>query len=84
VAANGESVTEVIAPRIDAVCPIGSGDALNAAFIWAMTQEDDFLNAARWGVAAGSASARLPGLSFANPEQTKEIFPSVEIRIAKE
>ena len=42
VAAHGESITEVIAPRIDAVCPIGSGDALNAAFVWAMTQKRRF------------------------------------------
>lgn len=75
-------VVEVVPPRIEAVCPIGSGDALAAAFVWAMSQKPDFADALRWGVAAGTASARLPGVSFASLPQTREIYPRVEIRDA--
>ena len=71
---------EVIPPRVEAVCPIGAGDALSAAFAWACDRGSDFVEAVRWGVAAGTASARLPGLSFANLEQTKEIYSLVEVR----
>ncbi len=78
--AHGQVVTEILPPRVDAVCPIGAGDALNAAFVWAMEQEDDFVQAMRWGVAAGTASARLPGLRFASLEQTREMLPAVEAR----
>lgn len=81
VVAHDGAVAEVIPPRIDAVCPIGAGDALNAAFVWAITQGNEFFEAVRWGVAAGSASARLPGLSFASLDQIREIYAEVELRI---
>jgi fructose-1-phosphate kinase PfkB-like protein len=74
---------EVVPPRVDAVCPIGAGDALAAAFVWAMDNNSDFADALRWGVAAGSASARLPGVTFASLAQTREIYPRVEVREAK-
>ena len=71
---------EVIPPRIDVVSPIGAGDAMAAAFLWAMQKKDDYNNALRWGVAAGTASARLPGMRFASVDQAKEIFEQVEVR----
>ena len=74
------AVIEVVAPRTDAVCPIGAGDALNAAFVWAMMRKDDFVDAVRWGGAAGTASACLPGLDFASQDQTRELYPAVEVR----
>lgn len=80
IGARGSDLVETIAPRVDSVCPIGAGDALNAAFTWAMTQRDDFADAIRWGVAAGTASARLPGMQFANLEQTTEIYTKVQLR----
>ncbi len=80
VAAQGENIVEVLPPRVDAVCPIGSGDATAAALVWALERENDFEQAVRWAVAAGTASARLPGISFASLEQTKEIYDQVEVR----
>ena len=83
VGVSGNRLFEVVPPRIDAVCPIGAGDALAAAFTWAMDSGKDFADAVRWGVAAGSASARLPGVTFASLAQTKEIYPRVEVREGK-
>lgn len=83
VAIDGNQLLEVIPPRIDAVSPLGSGDALAAAFVWAAMKKKDFPECARWGVAAGTASARLRGVEFANLEQTKEVYRSVEIRAVK-
>ncbi len=77
---DGKSGYEIVPPMVDAVCPIGAGDALDAAFAWAMTQKDDFVDAARWGVAAGTASAILPGVSFASLEQTRAIYQRVEVK----
>jgi 1-phosphofructokinase family hexose kinase len=82
VGAHGDNVFEVVPPRVDAVCPIGAGDALAAAFTWAMHRDGDFRDALRWGVAAGTASARLPGVTFASFEQTEEIYRQVEVREA--
>ena len=74
-------IVEAIPPPIDAVCPIGAGDALAAAFAWSMATGNSFEDSVRWGVAAGTASARLPGLEFANLEQTREIYDAVELRV---
>jgi 1-phosphofructokinase family hexose kinase len=74
-------VFEVVPPRIDALCPIGAGDALAAAFVWAADSGRDLPDAARWGVAAGTASARMPGVSFASFDQVKEIYRQVEVRL---
>jgi len=79
--AFADGLYEVIPPPIDAVCPIGSGDALSAAYAWRMEQpRANGADALRWGVAAGTASARLPGMNFATLEQTQEIYRQVEVR----
>jgi len=80
VASADGKMFEVIPPRIDVVCPIGAGDALAAASTWAMANGSSFADAVRWGVAAGTASARLPGLNFASLEQTRQDYAQVEVR----
>jgi 1-phosphofructokinase family hexose kinase len=82
VAVNEHQLLEVIPPRTDAVSPLGAGDALAAAYVWAATRKKDFADCVRWAVAAGTASAMQPGLEFANLEQAKEVFKSVEVRRA--
>jgi fructose-1-phosphate kinase PfkB-like protein len=80
VGAFADGLTEAMPPRVDALCPIGAGDALSAAYTWAIQKKSDVHDALRWGVAAGTATARLPGMSFANLAQTQEIYRQVEIR----
>lgn len=75
-----DGTVEVLPPRVEAVSPIGSGDALAAAFLWAMENKSDYPDALRWGVAAGTASAKLPGMKFASLEETREVYGDVEIR----
>jgi 1-phosphofructokinase family hexose kinase len=82
VAVNENQLLEVIPPRTDAVSPLGAGDALAAAYVWAATKKKDFAECVRWAVAAGTASAMQPGLVFASLEQTKEVYKSVEVRRA--
>ncbi len=82
VAVNENQLLEVIPPRIDAVSPLGAGDALAAAYVWASTKKKDFADCVRWAVAAGTASAKLAGLEFASLEQTKEVYKAVEVRKA--
>ena len=77
---NAGSAYEVVPPRVESLCPIGAGDALGAAFVWSQTRGEEFAESVRWGVAAGTASARLPGVSFASLEQTREIHAKVEVR----
>jgi fructose-1-phosphate kinase PfkB-like protein len=80
VVSSAEGVFEVLPPRIDAVCPIGAGDALAAAFVWSMEKKKSFAESARWGVAAGTAKATLPGMNFPTLEHTRAIFKQVEVR----
>jgi 1-phosphofructokinase family hexose kinase len=80
VGAFREEIFEALPPRVDAVCPIGAGDALSAAYAWSMGRKNNGVEALRWGVAAGTASARLPGVTFASLEQTQEMYKQVELR----
>jgi 1-phosphofructokinase family hexose kinase len=83
IATEGGELLEVLPPRIDVLTPIGAGDALAAAFTWAMDRKKGFGEALRWGVAAGTASAALPGMSFASLDQTREMYRHVEVRTVR-
>jgi 1-phosphofructokinase family hexose kinase len=71
---------EAIPPRVDAISPIGAGDAMAAALLWALADGGAFSDALRWGVAAGTASAKLPGMNFASLEQARSVYEEVELR----
>lgn len=77
---TGVKMWEAIPPRVDAISPIGAGDALAAALLWAIDEGHSFEDALRWGVAAGTASATLPGMSFASLEQTRAMHDEVDVR----
>jgi 1-phosphofructokinase family hexose kinase len=79
IAAGPGGIFEVVPPRIDAVCPIGAGDAMGAAFVWAMSRGNSFEESVRWGVAAGTASAKLPGIQLATFQEAQEMFPLTEL-----
>jgi 1-phosphofructokinase family hexose kinase len=78
-----DGVFEVLPPRVDALCPIGAGDSMAAAFVWAMDKKKAFYESVRWGVAAGTASAALPGMAFPTMEQTRAIYKQVDVRPAR-
>jgi 1-phosphofructokinase family hexose kinase len=83
VGAFAKGLVEAIPPRVDALCPIGAGDALTAGYTWAIERKNNPVEAMKWGVAAGTATARLPGMRFASLEQTQEVFAQVELRAAE-
>ncbi|MCU1337720.1 MAG: 1-phosphofructokinase [Bryobacterales bacterium] len=82
-AASPDGILEALPPRIEALCPIGAGDALAAAFVWALEKKKSLADALRWAVAAGTASAALPGMSFPTLDQTRAIYKQVEVRPAR-
>ena len=82
-ASSSEGILEALPPRVEALCPIGAGDALAAAFVWALDKKKPFADAVRWGVAAGTATASLPGMSFPTLDLTRQIYKQVEVRPAR-
>ena len=54
---DGKKLWRIIAPRIEAANPIGSGDAFTAAVVWRLLRGDELGEACRWGSAAGAANA---------------------------
>jgi 1-phosphofructokinase family hexose kinase len=79
VAASEDEVLEVLPPRVEALSPIGAGDAAAAAIVWASDRGDSFREALRWGVSAGTASSMLPGTSLATLEQIQAIYPQTQV-----
>jgi 1-phosphofructokinase family hexose kinase len=77
---SGTLMWEAIPPRIDAISPIGAGDAMAAALLWSIENGDDFPEALSWGVAAGTASAKLPGMQFATLEQARAVRADIDLR----
>jgi 1-phosphofructokinase family hexose kinase len=80
VGAYADGLLEALPPRVDSLCPIGAGDALAAAYVWAAVRQATSADALRWGVATGTASACLPGMNFATFHQAEEVFRRVEVR----
>jgi 1-phosphofructokinase family hexose kinase len=80
IGAFNDGLLEAVPPQVDAVSPIGAGDALSAAYTWSYTHKKNHADSLRWGVAAGTASALLPGMNFASLAQAEEVYRRVEIR----
>jgi fructose-1-phosphate kinase PfkB-like protein len=80
IGSSPEGMFEALPPRIDSLCPIGAGDALAAAFVWSMDKGKSFAESLRWGVAAGTATATLPGIKFPSLQQTRAMYKQVELR----
>ena len=80
VACRGDEIIEVTPPVVDAISPIGAGDAASAAYVWAQSNGLTFTESVKWAVACGTATSMLPGMQFANKEQTEAVLRRVEFR----
>jgi tagatose 6-phosphate kinase len=63
VAFDGKTFWKIHSPKIEAVNPIGSGDAFTAGLVCALSKGDGLAEACRNGGAAGAANALtlMPG-----------------------
>lgn len=62
------------APRVATPNPVGSGDCLLGAFLWARGQGRDVAEALRWGVAAGTDNARRGGGGTVRADGVRELY----------
>jgi tagatose 6-phosphate kinase len=54
---DGRTCWRVLSPRVQALSPIGSGDAFTGGLVWRLLRGDDLGEACRWAAAAGAANA---------------------------
>jgi fructose-1-phosphate kinase PfkB-like protein len=80
VAASEEQILRAVPPPIQTRCPIGAGDVLSATCVWRLSCRDSFPEAFRWAVAAATAAAAKPGLTFAPLPEVEQMLPQVEMR----
>lgn len=70
-------------PSIKVISAVGSGDSFIGAFLFALYQGKTFEEAFRWGMAAGAATACVPGTGLMTKELFEEMLPLVKIRRIK-
>ncbi|OHD55500.1 MAG: hypothetical protein A2Y33_11870 [Spirochaetes bacterium GWF1_51_8] len=71
----------VSAPHVDAISTVGAGDAFVAGFMLSLIEEEKpMIEAARMGVACGTASALVPGTGLCYPKDVIDILDQVKVR----
>ena len=78
-ATDGEAAWQAAPPEIDFVSAVGSGDALVAAFLDALTRGAEVPEALRAGTAAGAANAMVYGAGFCSAESIEALKPGVQV-----
>jgi 1-phosphofructokinase family hexose kinase len=80
IAAWEDGLLRAVPPAVQTGCAIGAGDVLAAICVLGLSQNLSFPEAFRWSVAAATAAASKPGLTFAPPEQTESMRAQIELR----
>jgi 1-phosphofructokinase len=76
--ADGE-VLHLRPPQIEAISAVGLGDALVAGMVYALARGQSLADAARWGVACGTAKATLLGVEMPTAELVARFAEQVKI-----
>jgi tagatose 6-phosphate kinase len=77
---DGRDFWSVVAPRVQALNPIGSGDAFTAGLVWRLVRGDDLGEACRWGCAAGAANALTAMAGEVTFAEVERLAPEVVVR----
>jgi 1-phosphofructokinase len=81
--ANKETILDVKAPRVSAKTVIGAGDAMMAMLVHAHINKWPLEKAAKWSVAAGSASVMKEGTSIAELSLIKTLLGKIKVKEIK-
>ena len=76
---DGRTFWRIISPRIEALNPIGSGDAFTAGVAARLVKGDSFREACRWGAACGAANALTIMAGEVDPKTVKRLVSRVKI-----
>lgn len=66
-------------PAVQVSNPTGAGDSLLAGVVWALQQGLPLHDVARWGVAAGTASAMCDGVSVGSRAEVEAVCAQTEV-----
>jgi tagatose 6-phosphate kinase len=77
---DGKIFRRISTPHIQAVNPIGSGDAFTAGVVWRLLRGDDLGEACRWGNAAGAANALTPMPGELNHKDVTRLAKEVRVQ----
>ena len=66
-------------PSVQTGSPIGAGDVLGAACVWALARGESFPEAFVWGVAAATLASSLSGLQFGTLDQVRDMKKQLEV-----
>ena len=72
----------VRAPEVPSTNPVGSGDCLLGAFLWARSQGRDVADALRWGAAAGADNARRGGGGRVEVAGIRALYDTIQVEEA--
>jgi 1-phosphofructokinase family hexose kinase len=69
-------------PKIEERNPIGAGDSMVGGLVWGLQQNLGLMEALRWGVACGAATASLSGTAVGTREMVTAVHAQVNIEPA--
>ena len=79
IVSDGETFWRVRSPKVDAINPIGSGDALAAGLASAISRGQRLPEACKLAIACGAANALTPVAGVVRPDDVSELIERVEI-----
>jgi tagatose 6-phosphate kinase len=80
---DGQSWWRIDAPRVDAVNPIGSGDAFAAGLVWRLLRGEDLGEACRWASAVGAANALTMLAGEVRREDVEPLAKTVRVELVR-
>ena len=75
------TIVEALPPPVEAVGPVGAGDATMAALAWGLSEGLRPVEMARLAVAAGTATSLVEGTGMASLAQVEALRPQVQVRV---
>jgi 1-phosphofructokinase len=78
-AVSRDEAWRALPPVIEAVCPVGAGDAMAAGLVFKLAAAAPFFEAVRFCVAAGTAGALTPGNQRIDGALVHKLLPLVEM-----
>ena len=79
VLASRTAVVRARPPQVQALNPVGAGDALLAGVAWALERGLELDELARWGVASGTAAAMRAGTGSAPRGEVEALYARVSV-----